>query len=97
VNGDVYATEKLQLGRTARVLGNIYSPRLVVEEGAILEGSCNMLKALQSEEEAAAAAQAAQYQAITQTDDVGLSSADTADLFSAEDEDEEESAEAAKV
>ena len=34
VNGDIVASEKLQLGRTARVMGNIHSPRLIVEEGA---------------------------------------------------------------
>jgi cytoskeletal protein CcmA (bactofilin family) len=55
VNGDVIATEKLQLGRTARVLGNIQSPRLIIEEGAILEGSCSMLKARETQEEEEAA------------------------------------------
>ena len=55
VNGDVVASEKLQLGRTARVLGNIQSPRLIIEEGAILEGSCSMLKARETQEEEAAA------------------------------------------
>lgn len=58
VNGDIYATEKLHLGRTARVMGNIQSPRLIVEEGAILEGSCNMLKARETQEEEAVAAAA---------------------------------------
>lgn len=58
VNGDIVATEKLQLGRTARVMGNIQSPRLIVEEGAILEGSCSMLKARETAEEASAAAPA---------------------------------------
>ena len=48
VNGDIIATEKLQLGRTARVVGNIQSPRLVLEDGAILEGNCSMLKAKES-------------------------------------------------
>lgn len=52
VNGDIVATEKLQLGRTARVLGNIQSPRLIVEEGAILEGSCSMMVARESAEKA---------------------------------------------
>ncbi len=28
VNGDILATEKLQLGRTARVMGNIQSPTI---------------------------------------------------------------------
>lgn len=56
VNGDIIASEKLQLGRTARVMGNIQSPRLIVEEGAILEGSCNMLKARETQEEEKVAA-----------------------------------------
>lgn len=55
VNGDVIATEKLQLGRTARVMGNIQSPRLIVEEGAIIEGSCSMVKARETQEERVAA------------------------------------------
>lgn len=62
VNGDIVASEKLQLGRTARVMGNIHSPRLIVEEGAILEGSCSMLKARETQEEEVAAA-AVQYEA----------------------------------
>jgi len=61
VNGDIVASEKLQLGRTARVMGNIHSPRLIVEEGAILEGSCSMLKARETQEEEAVAA-AVQYE-----------------------------------
>lgn len=44
VNGDVIASERLELGRTARVVGNIQSPRLVIEDGAIFEGGCSMLK-----------------------------------------------------
>jgi len=60
VNGDIVATEKLQLGRTARVMGNIQSPRLIIEEGAILEGSCSMLKARETQEEESTAA--AQYE-----------------------------------
>jgi cytoskeletal protein CcmA (bactofilin family) len=38
VNGDITTSEKLELGRTARVVGNIKAPRLVMEDGAILEG-----------------------------------------------------------
>jgi cytoskeletal protein CcmA (bactofilin family) len=56
VNGDVVSSEKLQIGRTARVIGNIQSPRLIIEEGAILEGSCSMLKARETQEEEAVAA-----------------------------------------
>ncbi len=44
VNGDVTTREKLELGRTAKVVGNIQSPRLIVSEGAILEGNCSMVR-----------------------------------------------------
>ena len=52
VNGDILVTEKLQLGRTARVMGNIQAPRLVIEEGAILEGSCSMMRAMETHDKA---------------------------------------------
>lgn len=45
VRGDIVASEKIELGRTAQVIGNIQAPRLVMEDGAILEGNCVMLKA----------------------------------------------------
>lgn len=63
VNGDIIATEKLQLGRTARVMGNISSPRLIIEEGALLEGSCSMLKARETKDEEVAASQYEQEEA----------------------------------
>ena len=50
VNGDIIATEKLQLGRTAHVVGNVQTPRLLLEDGAILEGNCSMMKARDSVE-----------------------------------------------
>lgn len=98
VNGDIFASEKLQLGRTARVMGNIHSPRLIVEEGAILEGSCNMLKAREVQEEEAVAAETAaqtsQYQQPQQTSLVMDSESDELELMN---DDEEESADAASV
>lgn len=54
VNGDIVATEKLELGRTARVVGNVQTPRIVIEDGAIFEGNCTMLKAKETAEKAAA-------------------------------------------
>ena len=45
VNGDIIVSERLELGRTARISGNIQAPQLVMEEGAILEGSCSMINA----------------------------------------------------
>src|ERR1043166_5863278 len=62
VNGDIVATEKLQLGRTARVLGNIQAPRLIIEEGAILEGSCSMLRARETQEQETIATETEAYE-----------------------------------
>ena len=45
VRGDIVVSEKIELGRTAQVVGNIQAPRLVMEDGALLEGNCSMLKA----------------------------------------------------
>jgi cytoskeletal protein CcmA (bactofilin family) len=42
VAGDITASERVELGRTARVSGNIQTPALIVEDGAIFEGNCRM-------------------------------------------------------
>lgn len=100
INGDVIATEKIQLGRTARVTGNIATPRLVIEEGAVFEGGCNMLKAREELDSQATAtqeqyrsAEASRYGSTTSStdeDDDVLSSSDDS-------EEEEEEAEAVSV
>jgi cytoskeletal protein CcmA (bactofilin family) len=96
VNGDILATEKLHLGRTARVLGNIQSPRLIVEEGAILEGSCNMLKARETQEkEVVAAAQQREASSATAYEPMSSAAEDSDSLFS--DEADEDAAEVASV
>lgn len=51
INGDIVASEKLELGRTARVVGNINAPRLILSDGAILEGSCSMIKSKETMEQ----------------------------------------------
>lgn len=58
VNGDIIALEKVELGRTARVVGNIQTPRLVIEDGAVFEGSCAMMKAKEASEQRTAEAKA---------------------------------------
>jgi cytoskeletal protein CcmA (bactofilin family) len=42
VKGDVVASQRIELGRAARVEGNIQTPSLVIEQGAIFEGNCRM-------------------------------------------------------
>lgn len=44
VNGDIIASQRLELGRAAKVNGNIQTPSLVIEQGAVFEGSCKMLQ-----------------------------------------------------
>lgn len=44
VNGDITASQRLELGRAAKVNGNITTPSLVIEQGAVFEGSCRMVQ-----------------------------------------------------
>lgn len=44
INGDIIATQRLELGRAAKVTGNIQTPSLVIEQGAVFEGSCKMMQ-----------------------------------------------------
>src|SRR6266850_2017959 len=44
INGDIIATQRLELGRAAKVNGNIQTPSLVIEQGAVFEGSCKMMQ-----------------------------------------------------
>jgi cytoskeletal protein CcmA (bactofilin family) len=44
VNGDIVASQRLELGRAAKVHGNIQTPSLVIEQGAVFEGSCRMVE-----------------------------------------------------
>ncbi|MDP3786044.1 MAG: polymer-forming cytoskeletal protein [Candidatus Omnitrophota bacterium] len=42
VKGDIISSKRLELAATARVIGNIEAPILVIQEGAILKGDCQM-------------------------------------------------------
>src|SRR5688572_22265758 len=44
VNGDIIASQRLELGRAAKVNGNVQTPSLMIEQGAIFEGSCKMIQ-----------------------------------------------------
>jgi cytoskeletal protein CcmA (bactofilin family) len=44
INGDIIATQRLELGRAAKVNGNIQTPSLIIEQGAVFEGSCKMIQ-----------------------------------------------------
>lgn len=101
VNGDIVATEKLHLGRTAKVVGNVQTPRIIIEEGAILEGSCSMLRAkeaLEKRENESKPSVNNQYSGYTQAASTsGEADDESDDLLLSTDEDEEEAAEAAAL
>jgi cytoskeletal protein CcmA (bactofilin family) len=42
VNGDLIASRRVELGRAAKVTGDIQTPSLVIEQGATFEGACKM-------------------------------------------------------
>ena len=43
--GNVFAAERVDLKRTARVFGDVEAPVIVVEEGVLFEGHCRMTRA----------------------------------------------------
>jgi cytoskeletal protein CcmA (bactofilin family) len=45
VNGDIVSSDRVELGRAAKLTGNITTPTLVIEQGAVFEGSCKMTQA----------------------------------------------------
>ncbi|MEO7672475.1 MAG: polymer-forming cytoskeletal protein [Pyrinomonadaceae bacterium] len=91
VNGDISATERIQLGRTAVVIGNIQTPRLTIEDGAVLEGGCTMLKAREVVEKKVVELEAQQYKASEIASYEAAADDDEADalLVASETEDED--------
>ncbi len=45
VKGDIKARGRIELGRTARVTGDLQTPALIIEQGALYEGNCRMTAA----------------------------------------------------
>lgn len=70
VNGDIIATERLEMGRAAHVKGNIQTPSLMIEQGAIFEGSCRMSQPKESREKQREASQAYEEAAAAATSQV---------------------------
>jgi len=42
VSGDIIATQRIEIRPSAKVIGNLTAPILVVHEGALFEGHCSM-------------------------------------------------------
>jgi len=42
VKGEIIATDRIEIRPTAKLVGNIAAPKLIIHEGAIFEGQCSM-------------------------------------------------------
>jgi cytoskeletal protein CcmA (bactofilin family) len=51
VNGDIVATQRIELGRAGKLSGNIQTPSLMIEQGAVFEGSSKMIQQQKSSAE----------------------------------------------
>ena len=50
IHGNIFAEEKLEIFPPAKVLGTIEAPKLLIDDGAIFEGSCRMSQTTDPEE-----------------------------------------------
>ena len=41
-HGTIHASERVEIHKEGKVFGEIYSPCLIIESGAVFEGRCNM-------------------------------------------------------
>jgi cytoskeletal protein CcmA (bactofilin family) len=76
VNGDIIASKRIEMGRVAKVTGNIQTPALVIENGALFEGSCRMVQLKEQAEKStseAASASAASGSSSTGSSATGSS------------------------
>lgn len=69
VNGDIVVANKLSLGRSAKIVGNVQAPRLIMEDGAIMEGNCSMIQPNEKKEKRVAKSrhQSTSFKALNQT------------------------------
>jgi len=43
LRGTIHASERVEIHKMGRVFGELYTPCLIIEAGAVFEGKCNML------------------------------------------------------
>lgn len=49
VEGELFATEKVEANPTGRIYGDIHTKRLIVDDNAVFEGRCYMEKSISEE------------------------------------------------
>ena len=52
VNGDIIASQRIELGRASKLSGNIQTPSLIIEQGAVFEGTSKMMQKSSAEKPA---------------------------------------------
>ncbi|MFV0387823.1 MAG: polymer-forming cytoskeletal protein [Pyrinomonadaceae bacterium] len=95
VNGDIVASDKLTLGRSARVVGDVKAPRLIIEDGAVLEGKCSMVEALEALETTKPADIQSSAYSSSKVEETEDTEASVPFKFEVDEEDSEEEANAA--
>ena len=75
VQGDITASKRIEMGRVAKVTGNIQTPALVIESGALFEGSCRMVQLKEQFDKEQETASSASASASTSTSSASASSA----------------------
>lgn len=76
VNGNITASQRLELGRAAKVKGDIETPSLVIEQGAVFEGSCRMVQSREAQEKKSTAS--TQGNGVLDTTGIKSTTGDTA-------------------
>src|SRR5256714_14773700 len=74
VQGDITASKRIEMGRVAKVTGNIQTPALVIESGALFEGSCRMVQLKEQFDKEQETASSASASASTSTSSASASS-----------------------
>ena len=97
VNGDIVAGDRVELGRASKVVGNITTPQIVIEPGAIFEGSCHMLKARDSKEERDAQARSYIHTSVPPTSYASSSTVEDTTASESEDDTAEETLSSSNV
>jgi cytoskeletal protein CcmA (bactofilin family) len=80
VNGDITATKRIEMGRVAKVTGNIQTPALVIENGALFEGSCRMVQIKEESEKTSSGTAAAGASSSTTSSGAPLAASSGAPL-----------------
>jgi cytoskeletal protein CcmA (bactofilin family) len=57
--GTIQASERVEIHKVGRVYGDLYTPCLIIEAGALFEGKCNMMDQHETQSQGAAAGAAA--------------------------------------